>query len=82
MAAASVADAATSMGKGELNPALRSPDQRFGARGIEIKSGIVAGTLLTGWLATRKHSRAPAVVANFATAAVYGATALHNTKVK
>ena len=84
VAAGSVADIATSLGagKGESNPLLASSNGRFGARGIEIKSAIVAASVLTGWLATRHHSRAIPAIANCGMAGVYGAIALHNSKVR
>lgn len=82
VAAASIADAATSLGKGESNPALRSPGGTFGARGIEIKLAIVAGSTAIGWLVTRHHSRAIPAIANCGMAGVYGAIALRNSKVR
>jgi len=83
VAAASIADTATSLGagKGESNPLLAT-NGRFGARGIEIKSAIVAASVLTGWLVTRHHSRAIPAIANCGMAGVYGAIALHNSKVR
>lgn len=82
VAAGSIADAATSLGKGESNPALRSPGGTFGARGIAIKSAIVGASAGIGWLVSRHHSRAIPAIANCGMAGVYGAIALHNSKVK
>jgi len=64
-----------------LNPLLAS-NGRFGARGVALKSAIVGGTVLCGWLATRHRSPAPAAIANFSMAGVYGAVALHNARLK
>lgn len=51
----------------EANGLLRSPDGRFGRRGLAIKSGVVAGMILVQRLANRsgKHDRLVSI-ANFA----------------
>jgi hypothetical protein len=84
VAAASIADVSTSLGpgKGESNPLLASSNGRFGVRGIEIKSAIVAGSLIGGWIVTRRHSPKPAAISNFGMAGVYGAIALHNSRLR
>lgn len=46
MAAASAMDAATSWGKPEGNSLLASTDGTFGAKGMSIKVGVAAGTVL------------------------------------
>jgi hypothetical protein len=76
---ASTFDAATSWGKEEANPVLRSSSGQFGARGIAIKAGI-AGAVLIPQLLLRKHLqlRTLFTVSNFADAAVFTGTAVHN----
>ena len=74
------ADLATSVGKRELNPALRGADGRFGGRGIAVKS-LVTGSALAGqWLLVRRapESGKYAAVANFGMAGVFTAAAVHN----
>jgi len=83
LAAASAADVGTSLGgKPETNSILRSPNGTFGARGVAIKSGIVGGAALAGWLVMRKHPAwTPAVtLANFGMAATTGAIAERNMR--
>jgi len=55
-ASASIADAGTSLGagKGELNPLLAF-NGRFGVKGVALKSAIVGGAALCGWLAQVRH---------------------------
>jgi len=45
--AGQVADIATSLGHWELNPLLRSPDGKFGIRGVAYKSAFTVGLLAT-----------------------------------
>jgi hypothetical protein len=80
LAAASVADAASSWGRPELNPALRGANGRFGTRAIAIKSGLVAASLTVECLLGRNHAEAarPFAVMNFAAGAGTAAVALRN----
>jgi hypothetical protein len=82
LAVAAVADVVTSYGKRELNPALRSPDGRFGRRGLAIKS-LVTGSALAGqWFLVRRapESGRYAALANFGIAGVFSAAAVHNAR--
>jgi hypothetical protein len=82
LAVAAVADVVTSYGKRELNPALRSPDGRFGRRGLAIKS-LVTGSALAGqWFLVRRapESGRYAAVANFGIAGVFSMAAVHNAR--
>jgi hypothetical protein len=80
LAAASVADAASSWGRPELNPVLRSANGRFGGRAVGIKCGLVGATLTMEWLLGRNRPQAdrPFAWMNFAAGAGTAAAALHN----
>jgi hypothetical protein len=80
LAAASVADAASSWGRPELNPALRGTNGRFGTRAIAIKSGLVGATLAAEWLLgrNRPQSDRPFAMMNFAAGGGTAAVALRN----
>ncbi|MBK7928347.1 MAG: hypothetical protein IPJ98_12890 [Bryobacterales bacterium] len=82
LAIATAADLATSLGKRELNPALRSADGRFGARGVAIKSLVTGSSLAGQWFLVRRSPQAApyAAVANFGMAGVFSAAALHNSR--
>lgn len=80
LAVAAAADVATSLGKRELNPALRGADGRFGGRGVAVKS-LVTGSAMAGqWLLIRRapESGRYAAIANFGMAGVFSAAAIHN----
>jgi hypothetical protein len=79
MAAASGMDAATSWGEREGNSLLASPDGTFGAKGMSIKVGIAAGTIVPQIL-LRKHKnlKSKFAIGNFAEAALFGGVAIHN----
>src|SRR5258707_18727 len=55
VAAASAADAQSSLGRYELNPALRGTGGSFGVKGIALKSAITGGSLGIQWLLMRHH---------------------------
>jgi hypothetical protein len=76
--AATGMDAATSLGKDEGNAFLAS-NGRFGAKGISIKAGLAAGTVITEVL-SRKHKdmRTKFAIFNFGEAALFSAVAVHN----
>jgi len=78
---ASSLDMGSSVGKRELNPILRSPNQQFGRRGIAIKTGIVFGSLGAGELLARKKSTPAVTVANFAMAVVTARQAALNLSI-
>lgn len=84
LAVAAAADVATSLGRRELNPALRGADGRFGGRGIAVKS-LVTGSAMAGqWLLVRRapESGRYAAIANFGMAGVFSAAAIHNAGIK
>jgi hypothetical protein len=82
VAAANAADAATSWGRGELNPALGYG--RFGARQAAIKGGVTAGAILLEYVLVRKYPRSARVfrILNFADAGVTGLVAAENVRTR
>ncbi len=80
LAGATAADAATSIGRVELNPLLRSADGRFHARGVAIKAAITGGAVAAQWLMLRNNSKAGkyAAAANFAAASLFAGVAARN----
>ncbi len=83
LVAGASADVASSYGRVELNPLLRGPDGRFGARGVVLRSGIVTGAILTSWAVLRRcpRSKAP-VVMNFAVGAGLGGVSVRNWRTR
>ena len=79
-AAAQVLDVHSAWRKYEANPLLRSPDGRFGVRGVTIKSGIAAGNLTVQTLILRKwpKARKAAAVIYFAAAGMIVGVAARN----
>ncbi|MFN7999039.1 MAG: hypothetical protein U0Q18_35790 [Bryobacteraceae bacterium] len=79
---ANAADAATSWGKGEANPLMRT-GTRFGFGSMAIKTGLVAGTLTLQHIVIRKNpERAPFfVISNTAGAALLGVVAARNAAI-
>ena len=79
MIGATAFDAATSMGKHESNPLLRSSDGSFGAKGIAIKGGL-AGLALAPQFFLRKHKefRKAFITANFIDTGIFMTVATHN----
>jgi len=82
LVAGNAADIASSWGKYETNPLLRT-GPRFGFGSMAVKLGIVAGGLAVQQYALRKSpNRIPYFAsANFALAGVLGVVAFHNTGV-
>jgi hypothetical protein len=80
LAAASIADVASSWGRQELNPALRGSNGRFGTRAVGMKCGLVGATMTVEWLLGRNHPEAarPFALMNFAAGAGTAAVALRN----
>jgi hypothetical protein len=81
LVSASALDIASSWGKCcEGNSLLASPDRRFGARGLTIKSGALGGQLLLQYLVARKHPKLARVLGfvNIAGAGAITAVAIHN----
>ena len=77
--AGSACDAASSWGKGELNPVLAA-NGTFGARSLALKAGI-SGAVLIPQALVRRHAAGaakPLAVLNFAAAGVFGTVAAHN----
>lgn len=77
--AGSAADAVTSWGRMEANPALRGPSGRFSTRGLLIKSSFVGGVLGAQML-FKKDQRSQRAMAwtNFALAGALGGVAAYN----
>lgn len=73
-------DAYSSRGLHELNPLLASSNGSFGGRATILKLGITGTLLGVEYLVMRKHPGAAKIFwkLNLASAAVTGATAVHN----
>jgi len=83
--AANTLDAVSSWHRTELNPLLRSPDGRFGGRGITIKSLLVGTSLAYQYFHLRHHAN-PRIerldaIANLATAGTLTGFAIHNVTI-
>ena len=78
LATANASDAASSIGKYELNPVLGNG--RFGARATGLKIGISAATIGAEYLILRRHPQAMRTAAflNFGMAGVISAVAARN----
>jgi hypothetical protein len=78
--AATSVDMASSWGRNEANPMLRSGDGRFGAKGASIKLAMAGAMIAPQFLVMR---RAPAsqrlfTIANFLQAGLYTGVAIRN----
>jgi hypothetical protein len=78
--AGSVADAGSSWGRLEANPALRNENGRFSSRGLVIKSSLVAGVLTAQTFLLRKDPNAMRAAAwtNFVLGGALGGVAAYN----
>jgi hypothetical protein len=82
VSAAAVADAGTSWGKAEMNPVLGQ--SRFGLSQTGIKVGLVSAAIAGQLFLLRHHNQHAAMgfaTVNFASAAVLGAIAYHNSTI-
>jgi len=81
LAGATTADAVSSWGGVEVNPILAGRDRRFGARGVAIKAGIAAGTLIMQWAIMKRHPKAAKAFSyvNFGIAGSYVGFTIRNT---
>ncbi len=72
-------DAASSWGKSETNPLLRSANGTFGMRGLMIKGGL-AGAVLAPEVLMRNNEEAKKkfAIVNFIAAGVFSAVVFHN----
>ena len=57
VAAASALDIHSSWGRRELNPMLRGPHGRFGARGVAVKSSLVGASCGLQWFVLERKPR-------------------------
>lgn len=82
LAGAETADIASSWGKNEANPLVRT-GQRFGYGSLAIKAGALAGCLAVQHFVLRKNPKPTPVFAsaNLAAAAMLSIVAVHNTGV-
>jgi hypothetical protein len=82
-AAGTSMDAATSWGRREGNGLLAQSDGTFGAKGVGIKAGVAAATIIPQIL-LRKHKelRTGLIIGNFVEAGLFMGTAIHNLNVK
>lgn len=80
VAAAAAADAHSSWGRMELNPALRSANGRFGMQGLAIKSLVTGGAIGAQYILLRKNPKAEkyGVLVNMMMAGVMGTAAATN----
>ena len=78
-ATATALDAATSVGKYESNPLLRSADGKFGVKGMAIKGGL-AGVVLVPQIAFQNHRELHSkfAIINFIETGFFAALAIHN----
>ena len=78
-ATATALDAATSVGKYESNPLLRSADGKFGMKGMAIKGGL-AGVVLVPQIAFQNHRELHSkfAIINFIETGFFAALAIHN----
>lgn len=72
-------DAASSWGKSETNPLLRSANGTFGMRGLMIKGGL-AGAVIAPEILMRNNEEAKKkfAIVNFIAAGVFSAVVFHN----
>lgn len=83
MLASSAFDAASSMGKSEQNPLLRSSDGTFGTKGVALKFGLVGASLVPQIIfRNRKDLRRLFTIVNFGDTAMFTAIGVHNLGVK
>lgn len=84
LAAANAVDASSSWGKYERNSALAGNGGIFDQRSLLLKAGIMGAMVATQYIFARGSGKARriATIMNFSTAAVYGATAVHNFRVR
>lgn len=83
--ASSAADGATSIGAIERNRLLASSNGTFSYRGAAIKAGLTTGFLASNRAMYTKctvRKRRWLAVANFGAAALYGAVAVHNARLR
>jgi len=80
LAASTVLDAHSSIGRRELNPLLRDATGRFGTRGIAIKTAMTGAALGAQWLLLRRSERGmkAAAAINFGLSGTLAAVAVHN----
>ena len=79
MLGATAIDAATSIGKNERNPLLRSSDGSFGGKGIAIKSSLAALCIVPQiLLRNHREFRKPFIIANFVNTGIFTFAAAHN----
>jgi hypothetical protein len=83
VAGAALFDVASSAGKYEANPLLRSRDGTFAGRGVAIKLGALGAGLAAQYLLFRNQPRTPNTVSfvNFAAAGALSGVAVRNLDV-
>lgn len=79
--AATSLDMASSWGRPELNPLLRSADGRFGARGLTVKLAVFGGVEVIKWRIARRHGKFARVL-SLAPAGAYGTVAARNWRAR
>jgi hypothetical protein len=72
-------DAASSWGKYESNPLLRSSGGQFGAKGLGLKAASIGGLIVPQLLFHKRHGLERTFsVLNFSLAGMYSGLAIHN----
>ncbi|MEO8128551.1 MAG: hypothetical protein ABJF23_07300 [Bryobacteraceae bacterium] len=81
LAAATVADTASSWNRRELNPLLQGPNGRFGAKGMSLKFGLAGSVISVQWLVTRKapQTERTFAITNLALSGLLSGVAIHNS---
>lgn len=87
LAAGTAMDFSSSVGKAEMNPALRSSTGQFSAgRAIALKGGIAVGLIVTQRFYARRHPGVPvektAAITNFVSAGVMTGVAFRNRGIR
>ena len=80
LAAATVADAATSWNRMEANPLLQGPNGRFGAKGMSLKFALAGSTIAAQWMMSKKMpgSARTMAIANYSMSGILTGVAVHN----
>jgi len=84
LAAATVADAATSWNRLEANPLLQGPNGRFGAQGMSLKFALAGSTIAAQWMVSKKlpgTNRAMAI-ANLSMSGILTGVAVQNYRTR
>ncbi|HUV12575.1 MAG TPA: hypothetical protein VMY18_02965 [Acidobacteriota bacterium] len=84
LAGGSALDSTSSWGHREANPLLRGAEERFGARGLGIKSGVVVGLAVMQYFVVKRNPKAAKIfaVVNCGLGATYTGVAVRNWRME